>query len=68
MTVLKMPIWHPNNMQEITRDITSIVMTLGDEIDYSYIEMWFIEKGVVNIWRELVTKIRYRRGENQTLP
>ena len=47
------------------RDITSIVMTLGDELDYSYIEMWVIEKGVINIWRELLSRIRYTRGENQ---
>jgi hypothetical protein len=47
------------------RDITSIVMTLDDELDYSYIDMWVIEKGVVNIWRELVSKIRYTKGENQ---
>lgn len=47
------------------RDITSIVMTLGGELDFSYIEKWVIEKGVVNIWRELVSKIRYSRDENQ---
>ena len=47
------------------RDITSIVMTLGDGLDYSYIEMWVIEKGVINIWRELLSRIRYTRGENQ---
>jgi hypothetical protein len=47
------------------RDITSIVVTLDDELDYSYIEMWVIKKGVVNIWRELVSKIRYTRGEYQ---
>ena len=50
------------------RDVTSIVMTLGDELDFSYIEKWVIDKGVVNIWRELVTKIRYTRGENQKDP
>jgi hypothetical protein len=47
------------------RDITSIVMTLGDELDYSYIEKWVIEKGVVNIWEALLSKIRFARGENQ---
>ena len=47
------------------RDITSIVMTLYDELDYSYIEMWVTKKGVVNIWKELVSKIHSSRGENQ---
>ena len=44
------------------RDVTSIVMSLGDELDFSYIEKWVIDKGVVNIWRELIAKIRYTRG------
>lgn len=47
------------------RDLTSIVMTLDEELDYSYIEMWVINKGVINIWRELLSKIRYTRDENQ---
>jgi hypothetical protein len=46
------------------RDITSIVWTLDDELDYSYIEMWVIKKGVVHIWRDLVSKIRDTRDEN----
>ena len=47
------------------RDITSIVMALGDELDYSYIEMWVFKKGLVNIWRELASKIRSVKSENQ---
>lgn len=44
------------------RDITSIVMTLDDELNYRYIEMWVIKKGVANIWRELLSKIRHTKG------
>jgi len=40
------------------RDITSIVMTLGDELDFSYIEKWVIKKGTLNVWRELLAKIQ----------
>jgi hypothetical protein len=40
------------------RDITSIVMTLGDDLDFRYIDKWVIDKGVHNVWRELITKIR----------
>ena len=47
------------------RDITSIVMTLGDDLDFRYIQKWVIEKGVVNIWEALLSKIRYASGENQ---
>ena len=47
------------------RDITSIVMTLDDELDFTYIQKWVVEKGVVNIWEALLSKIRYAKGENQ---
>ena len=43
------------------RDITSIVMTLKDDLDYDYIEKWANAKGVINIWRELEVKIRSRK-------
>ena len=39
------------------RDITSIVMTLGDELDIEYIERWVRKKGLFTIWQELVDKI-----------
>jgi hypothetical protein len=40
------------------RDITSIVMTLGDELDNEYIEKWVMKKGLLNTWRELVDRIQ----------
>jgi hypothetical protein len=40
------------------RDITSMVMTLGDELDYAYIEMWATKKGIMNIWEALIAKIQ----------
>ena len=43
------------------RDITSIVMSLDDELDFGYIETWVTKKGTLNIWRELHTKIRSER-------
>ncbi len=39
------------------RDITSIVMSLEDELDFSYIDRWVKEKGMLNIWIELIEKI-----------
>jgi len=47
------------------RDITSIVMTLEDELDYSYIEMWVGRKGLINLWRELLDKIHSRKDKNR---
>lgn len=43
------------------RDITSIVMTLEDELDHSYIEKWAMDKGVINIWREILVKIASKK-------
>ena len=40
-------------------------MTLDDELDFTYIQKWVVEKGVVNIWEALLSKIRYAKGENQ---
>ena len=40
------------------RDITAIVMTLGDKLDHTYIDEWVIRKGLNIIWQDLLTKIR----------
>jgi hypothetical protein len=40
------------------RDITSIVITLGDELDYDYIHSWMIRKGLTSLWDEMLAKIR----------
>lgn len=40
------------------RDITSIVLTLDDRLDYSYIEYWVNQKGLAVLWQELLAKIR----------
>ncbi len=40
------------------RDITSIVMTLGDELDFNYVDYWVNKKGLTSIWEVLLAKIR----------
>ena len=40
------------------RDITSIVMTLGDELEFNYIENWVNKKGLTSIWGDLLARIR----------
>ena len=40
------------------RDITSIVMTLGDELDFDYIENWANKKGLTSLWDDLLARIR----------
>ncbi len=43
------------------RDITSIVMTLGDELDYKTIEYWVNIKGLSSLWGDLLTRIRTKK-------
>lgn len=40
------------------RDITSIVLTLGDELDTAYIQGWARKKGLSSIWGALLAKIQ----------
>jgi len=40
------------------RDITAIVMTLGDKLDLEYIESWAAKKGLTVLWDELLGRIR----------
>ena len=40
------------------RDITSIVMTLDDELEFNYIENWVNKKGLTSIWGDLLARIR----------
>lgn len=44
-----------------TRDITGIVMTLNDELDYGYLSVWVNKMGLISIWEELLARIRSRR-------
>jgi hypothetical protein len=43
------------------RDITSIVMTLGDGLNYDYIDIWVNKKGLTSLWKDLLAKIRAQK-------
>ena len=38
------------------RDITAILETLREQLDYGYIEFWAREKGISSIWKEFQAK------------
>jgi hypothetical protein len=40
------------------RDITSIVMTAGDQLEYKTIEYWSEKKGLSSLWGNLLAKIK----------
>jgi hypothetical protein len=42
------------------RDITSIVMTLGDKLDFVYIKTWVSKRGLTSLWDDLLARIRSR--------
>jgi hypothetical protein len=44
------------------RDISSIVVTLRDELDYDYIRRWAVEKGVNALWDELLERVDKEGG------
>jgi len=46
------------------RDITAIVMTLGDELDYEYIDSWVTKKGLTSIWDSFLDKIKASKGKS----
>lgn len=39
------------------RDIASIVKSLGDELDLTYLESWAVHLGLMGQWREILQKI-----------
>ena len=43
------------------RDIASIVLTLGDELDTGIIDYWSDKKGLSTLWGELLGRIRARK-------
>jgi len=43
------------------RDITSIVLTLGGQLDYPYIDFWVDKKGLISLWEQMLAKIRSRK-------
>jgi hypothetical protein len=61
LIVYKLWYFSASQQSKHVRDITSIVMTLEDDLDYDYIEKWADAKGIINIWRELKAKIRSRK-------
>lgn len=39
------------------RDITAIVLTLGDKLDHNYVRRWALEKGLNALWDEILQQI-----------
>jgi hypothetical protein len=43
------------------RDITAIVLNLGDELDTGYIHKWVDRKGLITLWEEMLKNIKQHR-------
>ena len=55
-------LWYYSISQQTkhTRDITSIVISLGADLDFEYIDGWVKKKGLTSLWGELLARIRAR--------
>jgi len=40
------------------RDITSIVLTVREDLEFDYIEYWADRKGIITLWREILERNR----------
>jgi hypothetical protein len=47
-----------NRQTKHLRDITSIVLASGDELDTAYIEGWAERKGINTLWQEILARIK----------
>lgn len=57
LIIYKLWYFNLNQQTKHLRDITAIVMTLWDELDYDYIRQWARKKGVNTLWSELLGQI-----------
>lgn len=53
----------PHKAGKHLRDIGSIITTLGDELDFGYIEGWARRKGLSALWGEILKQARYIQGD-----
>jgi hypothetical protein len=58
LIIYKLWFYSTSQQTKHIRDITSIVMTLGNELDFNYIENWVNKKGLTSIWGDLLARIR----------
>jgi hypothetical protein len=58
LIIYKLWFYSTSQQTKHIRDITSIVMTLGDKLDFNYSEKWVNKKGLTSIWGDLLARIR----------
>lgn len=58
LIIYKLWFYSASQQTKHIRDITAVVITLGDELEFSYIEDWANKKGVATIWGDLLARIQ----------
>ena len=58
LIIYKLSFFSLSQQTKHMRDITSVVMTLEDELDFDYIENWANKKGLTSLWDNLLARIR----------
>ena len=58
----KMRYYDEGQSDKHLRDITGMLRTLGDGVDYSYIEHWAAELNVIHVWRAIQARLQMDEG------
>jgi len=58
LILYKLEYFSQSQQSKHLRDITSIVLTVGEDLDFDYIETWADRKGTITLWREILERLR----------
>ena len=61
MIIYKLKYYLQRRMDKHLRDIAAMLISLGDELDFSYIRLWAARIGAAGIWRELLAEYHSRQ-------
>jgi len=58
LIIYKLMYYNQSQQTKHLRDITAIVSSVGNELDYDYIDNWVDRQGLVTLWNEMLSRIR----------
>lgn len=58
LIIYKLQYFSLGQQSKHVRDISAIVLSLADKLDYQYIESWTNHMGLATLWEELLSRIR----------
>lgn len=61
LIIYKLDYYSLSQQTKHLRDISSIVLTLAEKVDYNYIASWVDKKGLTRLWEDLLAKIQTKK-------